>query len=327
MARLLDWKAAIIQHFSAQMVVTHGSPSGVPKRSAWSIGNFDGVHRGHREMLRRVGVQARQLGVPACALTFEPHPREFFAPDKAPARIARLRDKLEMLAESGMDRVHVARFGAGLAAMPPQRFVEDFLLAGLGMCWLLVGRDFRFGAKRAGDFAMLESLAGKLGFVAEAMPDVTDGGLRVSSSAVREALAAGDLGLAERLLGRPYTISGRVAHGAKLGRTLGFPTANLVLRRAPPVAGIFVVEAQDEASGERWQGVASVGRRPTVNEVVMPLLEVHLFGTSAEMYGRHLRVKFLARLRSEEKFADLARLREAIARDVAMTKEWFSTHG
>jgi riboflavin kinase/FMN adenylyltransferase len=327
MDRLLDWKAAIIQHFSAQMVVTHGSPTGVPQRSAWTIGNFDGVHRGHREMLRRVGVQARALGVPACALTFEPHPREFFAPDRAPARIARLRDKLELLAEAGMDRVHVARFGARLASMPAERFVQEFLLAGFGMCWLLVGRDFRFGAKRAGDFALLEALAAKLGFVAEAMPDVTDAGLRVSSSAVRGALAAGDLALAERLLGRPYTISGRVAHGAKLGRTLGFPTANLVLRRAPPVAGIFVVEAQDEQSGERWQGVASVGRRPTVNEVAVPLLEAHLFGTSADMYGRHLRVKFLARLRAEEKFGDLAQLREAIARDVTSAKEWFSRHG
>lgn len=278
-------------------------------------------------MLQRVMAQAKKLGVPAGVLTFEPHPREFFTPDRAPKRIARLRDKLELLAAAGVDRVHVARFDAGLAAMPAPRFVEEFLLAGLGMCWLMVGRDFRFGARRGGDFALLEQLAAKLGFGVEAMPDVTDGGIRVSSSAVREALAAGDFPLAERLLGRPYTISGRVAHGAKLGRTLGFPTANIVLRRAPPVEGIFVVEAMDEASGERWQGAASVGRRPTVNEVSVPLLEVHLLDADVDVYGRHLRVKFLARLRGEEKFAGLDALRAAIARDVQRTKEWFAKHG
>jgi len=320
-------KAAIIQHFSAQMVVTHGSHPGTPAASAWTVGNFDGLHLGHQGMLARVRQQAGRLGMPACVLTFEPHPREFFSPASAPARITRMRDKLELIAEAGMDRVHVARFDTRLAAMHAERFVEDFLLRGLGARWLLVGRDFRFGAKRAGDFALLESLAADKGFVAEAMPDVKDGGVRVSSSAVREALRSGDLLLAERLLGRPYAISGRVAHGAKLGRTLGFPTANIVLRRTPPVAGIFVVEAMDEDSGARWRGVASVGRRPTVNEVAVPLLEAHLFGVDGEMYGRHLRVRFLARLRGEEKYDGLEALRDAIARDVANTKEWFAKHG
>jgi len=298
------------------------------------VGNFDGLHRGHREMLARVLRQAGVLGVPACVLTFEPHPREFFATDTAlvpskpaPARITRMRDKLELLAEAGMDRVHVARFDAHLAAMPAEAFVTGFLLRGLGVRWLLVGRDFRFGAKRSGDFALLESLAAKHGFVAEAMPDVEDGGVRVSSSAVREALRSGHFALAQRLLGRPYAISGRVAHGAKLGRQLGFPTANIVLRRAPPVAGIFVVEASDEDSGARWRGVASVGRRPTVNAVAVPLLEVHLFGVDEDLYGRHLRVKFLARLRGEQKYDGLEALRDAIAHDVQQTKEWFAKHG
>lgn len=309
------------------MVVTHGSHPGTPEPSAWTVGNFDGLHRGHREMLSRVVRHAGGVGMPACVLTFEPHPREFFSPESAPTRITRMRDKLELLAEAGMDRVHVARFDARLAAMSARRFVEDFLVAALGARWLLVGRDFRFGAKRSGDFALLEALAPDLGYEVEAMPDVNHGGERVSSSAVREALRTGDLARAEGLLGRPYTISGRVAHGAKLGRQLGFPTANIALRKAPPVAGIFVVEATDEATRERWRGVASVGRRPTVNEVQVPLLEAHLFGVDRDMYGRHLRVRFIERLRAEEKYDGLDALRDAIARDVALAKEWFAKHG
>lgn len=309
------------------MVVTHGSHPGTPEPSAWTVGNFDGLHRGHRGMLDRVVRKAKALGLPGCVLTFEPHPREFFSPGSAPARITRMRDKLELLAEAGLDRVHVARFDAQLAAMPAERFVEAFLAGGLGAKWILVGRDFRFGARRAGDFAMLQAMSARHGFEVEAMPDVNDGAQRVSSSAVREALRRGDLALAERLLGRPYTISGRVAHGAKLGRELGFPTANIVLRHAPPVSGIFVVEALDEGSGARWPGVASVGRRPTVNALAMPLLEAHLFGVDAEMYGRHLRVRFLARLRDEQKYGDLKALRDAIAQDVAQAKDWFAKHG
>jgi len=309
------------------MVVTHGSHPGVPAASAWTVGNFDGLHRGHRAMLARVAARSKELGVPGCVLTFEPHPREFFSPASAPARITRMRDKIELLAEAGMDRVHVARFDRSLASMPAERFIGEFLAGGLGVRWLLVGRDFRFGARRAGDFAMLEAAAAAHGFEVEAMPDVLDGGERVSSSAVRAALAAGDFARAERLLGRPYTLSGRVAHGAKLGRELGWPTANLMLRRAPPVAGIFVVEAEDEQSGAVERGVASVGRRPTVNAVPVPLLEVHLFGVTRDLYGRHLRVRFLARLRDEAKFDDLAALRDAIARDAANAKEWFEKHG
>lgn len=309
------------------MLVTHGSHPGVAAPSAWTVGNFDGVHRGHRAMLARVATRARELGVKACVLTFEPHPRELFSPGNAPARITRMRDKLELIAESGMDRVHLARFDRRLASMPAERFVDEFLVDGLGVRWLLVGRDFRFGAKRAGDFAMLEARAATHGFEVEAMPDVSDGAVRVSSSAVREALQSGDLARAERLLGRPYTLSGRVAHGAKLGRQLGFPTANIMLRRAPPVAGIFVVGAEDEQSGARWQGVASVGKRPTVNAVEVPLLEVHLFGVDADLYGRHLRVRFLHKLREEKKYDDLKVLVEAIALDAKNAKEWFSKHG
>jgi riboflavin kinase/FMN adenylyltransferase len=300
------------------MVVTHGSLQRARGRCAATIGNFDGVHRGHRALIDRVTAKARASKLTACVLTFEPHPREFFAPDAAPARITRLRDKLELMAQAGVERVHVARFDARFAAMPAERFIHDVLVRGLGVEWLLVGRDFRFGARRAGDFAALRNQ----GFALEAMPDVELGGVRVSSSAVRTALKAGELAEAERLLGHPYTISGRVAHGAKLGRGLGFATANIVLRRSPPLAGIFVVEV------DRYgPGVASIGRRPTVNPVAIPLLEVHLFDHDADLYGEHLRVHFLKKLRDEEKYDGLPALQAAIARDARQAREFFLSHG
>ena len=300
------------------MVVTHGSLQPTRSRCALTIGNFDGVHRGHRALIERVTAKARELSVSSCVLTFEPHPREFFAPERAPARLARLRDKLELLAAAGVERTHIARFDAPFAALDAERFIEEVLKQGLGAVWLLVGRDFRFGARRAGDFSSLRNHD----FELEAMPDVQEGGERVSSSAIRAALAAGDFARAERLLGHPYTLSGRVAHGAKLGRELGFPTANIVLRHPSPLSGIYVVDA-----GERGPGVASVGRRPTVNPVETPLLEVHLFGETRDLYGEHLQVRFHRKLRDERKFDDLAALREAIARDAAQAKEYFATHG
>jgi riboflavin kinase/FMN adenylyltransferase len=284
-------------------------------RCALTIGNFDGVHRGHRALIERVTAKARELSVSSCVLTFEPHPREFFAPERAPARLTRLRDKLELLAAAGVDRTHIARFDARFAALDVGRFIEEILRTGLGVQWLLVGRDFRFGARRTGD---LSSLKNK-GFEVEAMPDVQDGAERISSSAIRAALAAGDFAQAQRLLGHPYTLSGRVAHGAKLGRELGFPTANIVLRHPSPLSGIYVVDA-----GERGQGVASVGRRPTVNPVEVPLLEVHLFGETRDLYGEHLKVRFLKKLRDEKKYDDLGKLRDAIARDAQQAREYFA---
>jgi len=300
------------------MVVTHGSLQRARGRCALTIGNFDGVHRGHRALIDRVVASAREAKLSACVLTFEPHPREFFAGVAAPARLTRLRDKLELLAQAGVEHVHVARFDARFAAMSAQRFIDDVLVRGLGVRWLLVGRDFRFGARRAGNFETLQSH----GFAVEAMPDVQFEGKRVSSSAVRAALKAGDLRGAERLLGHPYTISGRVAHGTKLGRALGFPTANIVLRRPPPLAGIFVVEVD-----KLGPGVASVGRRPTVNPVHIPLLEVHLFDCDEDLYGEHLRVRFLEKLRDEEKYDGLAALQAAIARDARQAREFFLKHG
>ena len=304
------------------MVVTHGSLQRARGRCALTIGNFDGVHRGHRALVDRVIARAREANLTSCVLTFEPHPREFFAGEAAPARITRLRDKLDLLSQAGVERVHVARFDARFAALPAERFIEDVLVRGLGTRWLLVGRDFRFGARRTGDFATLQDR----GFTVEAMPDVEFDGKRVSSSAVRAALKAGDLRAAERLLGHPYTISGRVAHGAKLGRGLGFPTANIVLRRPPPIAGIFVVEVDGLAEG-KTAGVASVGRRPTINPVAIPLLEVHLFDRDQDLYGEHLRVRFLKKLRDEEKYDGLPALQAAIARDARQAREFLLKHG
>jgi riboflavin kinase / FMN adenylyltransferase len=304
------------------MVVTHGSLQAGGGRHALTIGNFDGVHRGHRALIDRVTAKAAELGVRSCVLTFEPHPREFFAPHAAPARITRLRDKLELLAGTGVQRVHIERFDARLAGLSAAGFIDKVLLRGLRARWVLVGRDFRFGARRAGNFAMLEAAASRQGFGLEAMPDVRAEGARISSSAVRAALEAADFGRAEELLGRPYTLSGRVAHGSRLGRAIGYPTANIVLRHPPPLGGVFVVEVHGIGPA-----VASVGRRPTVNPVPMPLLEVHLLDWEGNLYGEHLRVRFLKKLRDEEKFDGIEALKRAIATDAERAAEYFAKHG
>jgi riboflavin kinase/FMN adenylyltransferase len=304
------------------MVVTHGSLPAGSGRWAVTIGNFDGVHLGHRALLERVNARARELAIGSCVLTFEPHPREFFAREAAPPRLTRLRDKLELIGQAGVGRVHVARFDAGLAALPAERFIDEVLVRALGTRWLAVGRDFRFGKGRSGDIGVLEAASGRSGFRVEALGDVLLEDERVSSSAVRAALQSGDLRRAERLLGHSYSISGRVAHGAKLGRELGFATANIPLRRAPPLGGVYVVEVEGLGPG-----VASVGRRPTVNPVAAPLLEVHLLDSSANIYGRRLCVRFLEKLRDEEKYADLRGLKQAIAEDVRRAQEYFAKHG
>ena len=308
------------------MVVTHGSLQRARGRCALTIGNFDGVHRGHRALIERVTARARELAVSSCVLTFEPHPREFFSGEAAGERLTRLRDKLELIEAAGVDRVHIAKFDRGFAALSAQRFIDEVLVRGLAAQWLLVGRDFRFGAGRQGDYAALQASAAQRGFEVQTMPDVLFEGNRVSSSAVRALLRSGELAAAERLLGHPYTISGRVAHGAKLGRSLGFPTANIPLRRPPPLSGIFVVEVTGLGASAK-AGVASIGKRPTVNPVPAPLLEVHLFDWEGELYGRHLTVRILQKLRDERKYDDLAALKEAIARDARDAREYLANHG
>jgi riboflavin kinase / FMN adenylyltransferase len=327
------------------MLVTHGPlggnaagltavgtpPAASAGRWAVTVGNFDGVHRGHRAMLDRLKARAAELGVRSCVLTFEPHPREFFTPQAAPARLTRLGAKLHVLREAGVDRVHVARFDGNFASQSPARFIEDVLVRGLGCAWLLVGRDFRFGARRAGDFAQLQEAAVLHRFELEAMPEVRNAGERISSSAVRAALERGDLEEAGALLGRPYAIAGRVVHGDKLGRELGFATANIRLPHRPPLAGIFVVEVLGIPGFERipQPAVASIGVRPTVKESLVPLLEVHLFDFDLDIYGRRIEVKFLHKLRDEKKYADLEALKNAIARDAADARDYFvaKSHG
>jgi riboflavin kinase/FMN adenylyltransferase len=289
--------------------------------TALTIGNFDGVHRGHQAMLARLKESAGSLGLHACVLTFEPHPLELFAPQTAPTRLTSLREKLELLAAHGIARVHVSRFDRAYANRSPQEFIERVLLAGLGMRWLLIGDDFRFGARRAGDFAMLQEASRKYGFGLEAMPTVAFEGARVSSSMVRAALAAGRLAEAEALLGRPYSISGRVAHGDKLGRTIGYPTANVQLRHnRPPLSGIFAVRTTD-GLGRVRDGAASLGLRPTVDDSGRAKLEVHLFDFAGDLYGQHLRVDFLHKIRDEQKFPDLETLKARIGRDCEIARE------
>ena len=292
--------------------------------TALTIGNFDGVHRGHQVMLARLKDQARALSLRACVLTFEPHPLELFAPQTAPTRLTSLREKLELLAAHGVECVQVSRFDRAYAGRSPQDFIEHVLLAGLGMRWLLIGDDFRFGARRAGNFALLQEASGRFGFSVEAMPTVQLGGVRVSSSAVRAALAAGRLAEAEALLGRPYSISGRVVHGEKLGRKIGYPTANVQLRHnRPPLSGIFAVRTVDGA-GHTRHGAASLGLRPTVDDSGRAKLEVHLFDFAGELYGQHLRVDFLHKIRDEEKFPDLESLQARIARDCEIAKQFLN---
>jgi riboflavin kinase/FMN adenylyltransferase len=241
--------------------VIRGLPAVADSHVALTIGNFDGVHRGHQAMLSRLTEAADDLGLPAAVLTFDPHPREFFAPDSAPPRLSSLRGKFERFAALGVDRVHIVRFNAALAALSPRAFIDDVLVRRLGVRWVLVGEDFRFGKGRAGDVATLRDAART--FSVEAMATVAVGGERASSTAVRSALASGNFAHAHTLLGGPFAISGRVAHGAKLGRNLGFPTANIPLRRVPPLSGVFAVRVHGLGELPR-AGVASLGVRPTV---------------------------------------------------------------
>jgi riboflavin kinase/FMN adenylyltransferase len=298
-----------------KLLVTRGPTPRLPGPTALTIGNFDGVHRGHQAMIERVIAAARARRLVASVLTFEPHPRELFTPNAAPTRLTNLREKLELLAEHGVDHVHVQRFSHAFASLAPELFVTRVLCDALAVRWLLVGEDFRFGAKRAGDCATLAEAAHRHGFELEAMPTIADAGVRVSSSAVRDALARGDLARASLLLGRAYSISGRVVHGDKLGRALGFATANVQLKHnRPPLAGIFAVRVYGAGEGAR-EGVASLGVRPTVNESGKATLEVHLFDFAGDLYGAHLRVEFLAKIRDEQRYPDLATLKAQIARD------------
>ncbi|CAD5109041.1 bifunctional riboflavin kinase/FAD synthetase [Zestomonas carbonaria] len=287
-----------------------------------TIGNFDGVHRGHQAILARLRERAAELGVPSCVVIFEPQPREFFGPDTAPPRLSRLRDKLELLAAEGIDRVLCLSFNRRLRELSAAEFVHAVLVEGLGVKHLEVGDDFRFGCDRAGDFEFLRQVGPVEGFTVEAAATIEVAGERVSSTRVREALAEANFALAEHLLGRPFTIEGRILHGQKLARQLGTPTANVQLkRRRVPLSGVFVVSV--ELDGRRWPGVANIGVRPTVDGDGRPHLEVHLLDFAGDLYGRHLTVAFHHKLRDEQRFASLEALKTAIDGDVAAARAFW----
>ena len=310
---------------------------GIARACALTIGNFDGVHRGHQAMLALLRSEAQHRGLPSCVMTFEPHPRDYFAalagkPELAPARIATLRDKLSELERCGVDQAVVLRFDKAFAAQSPQAFITDVLMRGLGTRYVLVGDDFRFGAKRAGDYAMLDAAGQDAGFDVARMNSYEVRGLRVSSSAVREALAAGDMAAAATLLGRPYSISGHVMHGRKLGRELGFRTLNLRFDHPrPAAAGIFVVRVHGLLAPP-LTGVASLGVRPTVENAGRVLLETYCLDWPAALgldagYGRCIRVELLHKLHDERHYDSMAALREGIARDAADAHAWFAANG
>jgi len=260
-----------------------------------------------------------ELGVPSCVVIFEPQPREYFAPETAPARLARLRDKVALLAAEGVDRVLCLAFNQRLSKLSADEFVETILVDGLGVKHLEVGDDFRFGCDRLGDFAFLQDAGQRHGFSVEAAQTVELDGLRVSSTQVRDALAAADFALAERLLGRPFRIGGRVLHGQKLARQLGTPTANVQLkRRRVPLSGVYLVSA--EIDGKVWPGVANIGVRPTVAGDGSAHLEVHLLDFAGDLYGRRLTVEFHYKLREEQRFASLEALKSAIDADIAAAR-------
>jgi riboflavin kinase/FMN adenylyltransferase len=313
---------------------------------ALTLGNFDGVHRGHQAMLALLRSEAQHRGLPSCVVTFEPHPRDYFArlagkPESAPARIATLRDKLSELERCGVEQAVVLRFDAAFAAQSPQAFIDRVLVEGLGARYVLVGDDFRFGAKRAGDYASLDAAGQRAGFDVARMLSYEVHGARVSSSAVREALAAGDMDRTAALLGRPYSISGHVIHGRKLGRALGatqaahddgYRTLNIRFPHPKPAAsGIFAVRVQGLAQGRALEGVASLGVRPTVDDSGRVLLEAHCFDWPAALgpeggYAKLVRVELLHKLRDEARYEGLDALTAAIRRDADDARTWFGSH-
>ena len=287
-----------------------------------TIGNFDGVHLGHLAVLGQVAEKAAQLQRPTTVIIFEPQPQEYFTPDTAPPRLTRLREKLLALRRYSVDRVLCLPFDQRLAVMPAEVFVDQVIVQGLGVRYLVVGDDFRFGRGRQGDFSLLQQTGVTQGFTVANMHTFNIDDQRVSSTRVRTALAAGDLHGAEKLLGRPYRMCGRVAHGDKRGRSIGFPTANIHLHRhATPVQGVFAVELFG-IEGEPVAGVANVGSRPTVDGT-RSLLEVHLFDFDRDIYGRYVHVDFLHKLRAEQRFESFEVLKQQILRDAEQAREFF----
>ena len=290
-----------------------------------TIGSFDGVHRGHRVILEQVMKQAHAMSLPSVAMIFEPQPSEFFSGEQAPARLMLLRDKVVALREAGIDRVVCLPFNRRLRAMTAEVFVDQVLVQALAVKHLVIGDDFRFGSDRKGDFELLEKACATNGFAMERTRTVEHAGERISSTRIRQLLQAEDFLLAAQLLGKSYAIHGKVVYGQQLGRTLGFPTANVRLNRyRSPLSGVFAVEVLMD--GKRLEGVANIGIRPTVAGSIKPILEVHLLEFDQMIYGKRISVRPLKKLREEKKFASLDELKENIARDVEQAKKFFMTN-
>ncbi|WP_034949312.1 bifunctional riboflavin kinase/FAD synthetase [Erwinia oleae] len=287
-----------------------------------TIGNFDGVHRGHQALLARLCEEGRRRNLPVMVMLFEPQPLELFAAGNAPVRLTRLREKLRYLSEAGVDTVLCIRFDRRFAEIDAQSFVNDLLVDKLGVKFLAVGDDFRFGAGRKGDFLLLQEAGAAHGMDVISTQTFCNDGKRISSTAIRQALADDNLELAASLLGHPFSISGRVVHGDALGRTIGFPTANLPLKRyASPVKGVYAVEVRGIAS-HPLPGVANIGTRPTVAGMRQQL-EVHLLDVAIDLYGRHIEVVLREKIRNEQRFASLDALKEQIAKDVVSARTFF----
>ncbi|MFQ1014785.1 bifunctional riboflavin kinase/FAD synthetase [Avibacterium paragallinarum] len=298
-------------------------PPALQQGCALTIGNFDGVHLGHQAVLRHLREKATALSLPMVVMLFEPQPSEYFMGDKAPPRLMRLRDKLSALADLGVDYVVRIKFDRAFASLSAEQFIQEYLVQRLKVKFLSIGDDFRFGAGRQGDFALLQQAGEKYGFTVEDNCSFQLNEQRISSTAIRQALAEDDLALAQQLLGKPYCIYGRVVQGNKLGRTIGFPTANIRLQRqVNPVKGVYAVRAK-LPDGTEYEGVANIGRRPTINGVKQ-LLEVHLFDFKGDIYGQALQVTLCHKIRDEVKFPSFDDLKAQIAKDVDVAKDYFS---
>jgi len=291
-----------------------------------TIGAFDGVHLGHQAVIRHLLEKSAEFGLPSTIIVFEPLPREYFSPLKAPARIMSFREKFFALRGLGVERLLRVRFNERLRAMSARQFVDDIFVAGLGARYVVLGDDFRFGNDREGDLEFIRQQGLRHGYEARPTPTLSMDGERVSSTRIREALEQADFAEAARLLGRPYTISGKVIYGRQLGQTLGTPTANLELRRLrAPLNGVYAVQVSG-AGLEGALGVANVGVRPTVDDSIRANLEVHLLDREIGLYGQHIEVTFRHKLREEKKFGSVDELRENIARDIENTRAWFDRH-
>src|SRR5690554_1767815 len=287
-----------------------------------TIGAFDGVHLGHQTVFAKLNEKARELNLPSLVITLEPLPREFFAPKKAPARVMSFREKYVALKEQGIDRVLRVHFTRELSMVSAEDFISDIFHDKLDIKFVVVGDDLRFGHERRGDFNLIKRMGGQLGFGVSDTNTLTDGGERVSSTRIRKALENADFALAEDLLGRPYSITGKVIYGQQLGRTIGVPTANLQLHRIKAaLSGVYAVEVN--LAGKLYPGVANVGTRPTINDSLKAILEVHLLDFKQNIYGKTLEVIFRKKIRDEQKFASLELLKSAIENDIATAKTYF----